>query len=501
MNFQPKSSSSQQSQQVPTPDAWGHEPTTIDKDMVFRVILQNPRGLKLSGDQLNTQYSMAICHAMGAGAICLPEANMNWGHRSSHKLLSSILHKTWKHSNYSVSYTKEEFDSITQPGGTINIITDNWTSLVIEKGNDPFGLGCWSYIVLRGAANKRIMIITAYRVCQQSVKAIGTTTAAAQQYRKLSKLHRESRITDDPIPRKQFIMDLQSWIEYKQQENYEFILSLDANESISLQQGQYCPLDYAERKPTRGSGHDGSFATLMRTCGLRDPLTLQHPDQPPPSTYSRGTQRIDFILVSSNILSSVLRSGLPPFDSIFFSDDRPSFVDFDATLLFKDSTSQLTPAKWRGLQLQDPRIVKKYYASLQKQLAYHKVPDKVAQLQTMAATNPKHHMLPITYNRLDQLITEFMLHTEKTSSKQYSTTFQWSPTLSKAVKPVRYWRLKLKQVKGVLISPHTITKAQEEKHIQTQLSMTTPIIVQHLREAIKLSGNIKNIIGNFDKTI
>jgi len=56
-------------------------------------------------------------------------------------------------------------------------------------------------------------------------------------------------------------------------------------------------------------------------------------------------------------------------------------------------------------------------------------------------------------------------------------------------------------VKGVLISPHTITKAQEEKHIQTQLSMTTPIIVQHLREAIKLSGNIKNIIGNFDKTI
>jgi hypothetical protein len=98
-------------------EVWGHEAISIDKDSVFQVILQNPRGLKLGGDQLNTQYSLAICQSMEAGAICLPETNINWGHKSSHDILKRILRKTWKHSSYSVSYTKEEFKGLTQPGG------------------------------------------------------------------------------------------------------------------------------------------------------------------------------------------------------------------------------------------------------------------------------------------------------------------------------------------------------------------------------------------------
>jgi hypothetical protein len=98
-------------------EVWGHEAISIDKDSVFQVILQNPRGLKLGGDQLNTQYSLAICQSMEAGAICLPETNINWGHKSSHDILKRVLRRTWKHASYSVSYTKEEFKGLTQPGG------------------------------------------------------------------------------------------------------------------------------------------------------------------------------------------------------------------------------------------------------------------------------------------------------------------------------------------------------------------------------------------------
>jgi hypothetical protein len=72
-------------------ETWGHTPVFIDRDSVFRIVLQNPRGLKLSGDLLNTQYSFAICKSMEAGAICLPETNTNWGHKSSHNSLKSLL--------------------------------------------------------------------------------------------------------------------------------------------------------------------------------------------------------------------------------------------------------------------------------------------------------------------------------------------------------------------------------------------------------------------------
>jgi hypothetical protein len=106
-------------------NTWGNEAVAIDRDEVFRVLLQNPRGLKLGGDHLNTQYSLSICQSLEAGAICLPETYTNWGYRCSHQSFSSFLRKTWKQTSYSVSYTKEEFEGIMQPGGTTNIITNN----------------------------------------------------------------------------------------------------------------------------------------------------------------------------------------------------------------------------------------------------------------------------------------------------------------------------------------------------------------------------------------
>jgi hypothetical protein len=70
----------------------------------------------------------------------------------------------------------------------------------------------------------------------------------------------------------------------------DIILALDANESIEGVQGKYCPLDYTIDKPVTPNGHDGSIATLIRTCGLCDPLRLQHTEGIPPTTYSKGTE-------------------------------------------------------------------------------------------------------------------------------------------------------------------------------------------------------------------
>lgn len=394
-------------------ETWGHEAISIDKDKIFRVLMQNPRGLKLGGDQLNTQYSLAICHSMGAGALCLPETTTNWGHRSSHEILKGLLRKTWKHSSYSISYTKEEFKGLTQPGGTANIIAENWTSRVMEKGTDPYGLGRWSYAVLRGSARKKLMIITAYRVCIQSASSTGPTTLTAQLFRKLSKQFRDLELTEDPRPRIQCIVDLQAWMECKLTEGYEFILCIDANEVITNTSGSYHPLIYNPDAPTAIGRHDGSLATLIRTCGLQDPLTIQHQDQPPPPTYSRGSQRIDYILVSGSLLPAITRSGLLPFDSVFLSDHRPCFLDFDGRVLFQDTTPTIVPSARRKLQLMDPRIVTTYYDNLKKQLDYHKIPGKVESLYHQAQSDMKSNQIPQQYNKLDRIIMESMLYAEQ----------------------------------------------------------------------------------------
>jgi hypothetical protein len=166
-------------------------------------------------------------------------------------------------------------------------------------------------------------------------------------------------------------MDLQSWIEHLVSNANDIILCLDANEATYNVSGSYSPLPYTPDCPTVGK-HDGSLATLARTCGLIDPLLVQHPDHPPPPTYSRGNNRIDYILISNHLLPAVEHTGILPFDSVLLSDHRPSYVDFKASVLFQDATPDIVPASRRGLQLQDPRIIEQYHHHLWKQLQYHK---------------------------------------------------------------------------------------------------------------------------------
>ncbi|MFN9981286.1 MAG: hypothetical protein ACK53Y_15280, partial [bacterium] len=196
---------------------------------------------------------------------------MNWGNPKVQGKFYGVLRKIWRHTKTSKSYTKEGFTSESQPGGTVTMVCNNWTSRVIEEGVDPFGLGRWSYIVLRGKGSIKILLITAYRVCQQTMNTVGPKTSTAQQFRVLSEQFREANRVDDPIPRHQFIVDLQGWIEHMVEQSYQIILGIDANESFTATAGNYTPVDFTLEKPIPTKGHDGILATLVRTCGLRDP--------------------------------------------------------------------------------------------------------------------------------------------------------------------------------------------------------------------------------------
>jgi hypothetical protein len=71
----------------------------------------------------------------------------------------------WKYTCAVTSHTKEDNPQEYQPGGTLAIVCNKWTSRVVEKGTDPFGLGRWTYIGLRGKNNTHSLIVSAYRVC------------------------------------------------------------------------------------------------------------------------------------------------------------------------------------------------------------------------------------------------------------------------------------------------------------------------------------------------
>jgi len=96
-----------------------------------------------------------------------------------------------------------------------------------------------------------------------------------------------------------------------------------------------------------------------------------------------------------------------------------------------------------------------------KQLLYHKIPEKIERLQqflVLGEWSPTHH---VEYEKIDQLVTEAMLHAERLCSKKYTNTFQWSPQMIQAVQRERYWRTQLKATRGKSTSPKALERLKE----------------------------------------
>jgi hypothetical protein len=231
----------------------------------------------------------------------------------------------------------------------------------------------------------------------------------------------------------------------------------------------------------------------MKTCGLVDILGMHHPDRPFPSTYSRGKKRLDYILVSSSIAATVLKSGLLPYNSVFHSDHRACYIDIDSKALFKSQTHNIETPCRHGLQLTDPRKVEQYNDTLHDHLEYHKIVNKYRDLHHLAELGVWTEEYTLTYEKVDRLNTEGMRFADKMAGTKHTNKFDWSPPLIQAVQAVWYWQLLLNRSKGHLVAQSTIdqTRAAAGSPLVPNLKLDRPTIVAYLREARKYKKSLE----------
>jgi hypothetical protein len=153
-------------------------------------------------------------------------------------------------------------------------------------------------------------------------------------------------------------------------------------------------------------------------------------------------------------------------------------------MVFGD-TCAIAPTSARGLQLQDPKKRKKYKAQLHDQLDYHNVQQKKLDLATLAETGQWTDDTIVSYQKLDKTITESMRCADKALLSKKSGKYMYSPTLAIAVQEVRYWRLRLKRVKGIYITDHQLqtTAAMAKLNGEVHQVLSRLDIVHHLRES------------------
>jgi hypothetical protein len=197
-------------------------------------------------------------------------------------------------------------------------------------------------MTLTGKANKKIVFVTAYRVCNTTTASSGDCTSYMQQFRTLLAYNNTKKISTPQKPHRQFVLDLQAWLEMLQSEGSSVIIGLDANKDISSTSPVYCPLTYNEGTFIKAPQHNGHMSTLLTSCGLIDTLSFAHPP-PYPSPYSRGCHHLDYILISKDLLPELRCSGVLPLYSVFLGDHCPCYIDLDGPTMFGSKTHPIAP--------------------------------------------------------------------------------------------------------------------------------------------------------------
>ena len=166
-----------------------------------------------------------------------------------------------------------------QPGGNLLSITGNCVTCTNHTGSNKIGRFAWA--TTKGKWDKGIIIISTYRVCQDTKSRAGAFTAYQQQYTTL----REAGHTR-PNPRQQILIDIRALIDSKRREGYRPILKLDANGDIHHPQTP----DVVMQKFTQRKNLTGAYHQKFHNS---------------PRTHMWGTKRLDYILVDPGLIQAI----------------------------------------------------------------------------------------------------------------------------------------------------------------------------------------------------
>ena len=370
----------------------GNEPFGDTMDMQqqgnnFRIYFQNVNGLAVGKgtrkweDMINEMTTRQV-------SVCgFAETNTEWHAEKTKARLKAKLRKIAGQATMTTSTTNLKFKTIYKPGGTATIALNKWSGRVLEPVIDPLGQGRWSGFQLRTQTNN-LVIVTVYRVPQQSIDQVGHKTTYAQQW-----VVERLNGTESPEPRSQCIRDLTKTVQEWQKKKLEVIIMIDANE-------------------TMGTEAEG-IASLTTTCNLTDIHAYHHERINNIASYARGTKRIDFIFTTKNLVEKTTASGFLAFYDGIETDHRGSFVDFDADKLFKDKTPSLHTHTQRTLLSKLPKTVKKYKEELWKRLNNHNISARSTKIKTQASEQPLPDTFERELNTIANTIQTAMLQAEK----------------------------------------------------------------------------------------
>ena len=402
---------------------WG-DPYITGKEVhtssLFRLISHNVNGLSASDEHSDVVHMASAMSAKSASIFGLQETNRNFEKRGMVESFHRVIRGTCTHYQGSVSSAKLQWPHDYQPGGTAVAIRNQWATRCLAKGSDA--MGRWAWVSLAGRGTTTITVISAYRVCDGANEASITsrTVRAQQEWMYADRGHASINL------REQFVSDITVLINDFQLKGHSVVLMMDANE---------------------GSGAGTAVDRMCYDCNLADVHTLHGKFDPPP-TYQRGSKKIDFVLVSANIVHTVRSASILALHDGYLSDHRALLVDFDASALFLSNTSEVIPPVARRLTSTSPRAMHSYIHAMKLQLERHNIEAKVIKLQQDSERGEWTDGSVEEWERLDCLLAEARRSAERKCKVKRSGQHPWSPALRASGQTWLYWKMRMRTFTG-----------------------------------------------------
>ena len=386
-----------------------------------RIVLQNINGMQ---DKAKTIGERSV--EMNISVLGLIETNTDWKHKAKDSSETELL-KTknaikafYNRVAFSFSHSAIRFKHRYQPGGTLTITNSKWATRS-NTSTDPTGMGRWSSITMSGKKDRKVTIISAYRVCDQRFATAGPKTAYRQQY-----IMADILGISPNDPRSRILIDLESEIKKIHTDDHAIIILIDANESATT--------------------HQSKIASWISRNNLCDILTTSHglADQPP--TMADGSAKIDYILTSRHLTPYISASGILPHDHFVESDHRAQFMDVDIERYLQGIPYDNISHSNRGIRSDNPKAVAKYQELILKALNKCSLEKSLERLTINQRTQGYLTILQQKQaNLIDIKITNIKLAAEKKCSR--ITKQPWSPILSSLKAATFYWRSWIRQLK------------------------------------------------------
>jgi hypothetical protein len=244
------------------------------------------------------------------------------------------------------------------------------------------------------------------------------------------------------------------------------------------------------------------FIKWVKEHELMDPHTYLHGTEGQPPTSIGGSTRIDYFLVSPDLIPYVSRAGILPFNGYYESDHRTLFMDVDLSTILKGMPPDPISRDNRAITSQLPWKVEKYQQYVHQECERSQV---FIRSKAFEAQNKDNSLTPALNRELDGLDAELTaIQLEAELLCKVKKQYPWSPLLKQCNNRIRYWRLWIRELRR--FKDYGALRASIE--VDFEIPTYTPLsarhrsnVGRHYRLYMRYKNKPPTIVLNFLKSV